>query len=59
MMWMYINFYVISLALRPWRVVMTLTKYFTKGVQDTRYMKVLADKLFVRKKWRPAATSAK
>jgi anaerobic magnesium-protoporphyrin IX monomethyl ester cyclase len=52
MIWMFLNFYFISFALRPWRVVATLWSLATKGVEETRYAKWLVDRFFTRRRWR-------
>lgn len=52
MIWMFLNFYLISFVLRPWRVFRSFMKYFTKGVEETRYMRWFADRFVLRRKWR-------
>ena len=55
MLWMFVNFYVISFAVRPLRVLRVLAKVVFKGTEETRYAKWLADRLFVRRRWRRIA----
>jgi radical SAM superfamily enzyme YgiQ (UPF0313 family) len=62
MLWMFVNFYVISLVRRPWRVVGAVASLFT-GRETTRLAKWLNDVLVVRRRWnrqhkRLAATPA-
>ena len=51
MIWMFLNFYLISFAIRPWRVIGAFWSYGTKGIEETRYAKWLVDRFFTRKKW--------
>ncbi len=52
MLWMYLNFYVLSFLRRPYRVFGNFVKFFKDGVESTRYMRLFAE-LFVRRKyWR-------
>jgi anaerobic magnesium-protoporphyrin IX monomethyl ester cyclase len=55
MLWMFSNFYVISFALRPWRVFHALVSVVRDGTEETRYAKWFADRLFVRRRWRRIA----
>ena len=55
MLWMFVNFYVISFALRPMRVVRALGKAVFLGVEETRYAKWFVDRFFVRRRWRKLA----
>jgi radical SAM superfamily enzyme YgiQ (UPF0313 family) len=52
MIWMFSNFYIISFCLHPWRVLRSFVIYFTKGVEETRYMRWFADRFVVRNNWR-------
>ena len=52
MIWMFVNFYVISFALRPWRLISNLWSYMTEGVEKTRYVRFLTDVVVTRAKWR-------
>jgi len=52
MIWMFCNFYVISFCLRPWSVIKHFVSFFTKGIEETRYMRWLADTLVTRRRWR-------
>ena len=56
MMWMFVNFYVISFALRPWRVIKVLWKATTTGVEETKYAKWFVYRFFSRQKWRQSLT---
>lgn len=51
MIWMFLNFYVVSFALRPWRVFGAIWSFSTKGIEETRYAKWLVDRFFTRRKW--------
>jgi radical SAM superfamily enzyme YgiQ (UPF0313 family) len=58
MLWLFVNFYVISFALRPWRVVRALVRALFTGVEETRYAKWFVDVCFTRRRWRRLATGA-
>jgi radical SAM superfamily enzyme YgiQ (UPF0313 family) len=58
MLWLFVNFYVISFALRPWRVVRALARAAFTGVEETRYAKWFVDVLFTRRRWRRLAGGA-
>ncbi|HEU5196670.1 MAG TPA: radical SAM protein [Methylomirabilota bacterium] len=58
MLWMFVNFYVISFALRPWRVVRALARALVTGREETRYAKWFVDVLFTRRRWRRLAGGA-
>jgi hypothetical protein len=45
-----VNFYAISLARRPWRIVSAVGSLFT-GRETTRLAKWLNDVLVVRRRW--------
>lgn len=52
MLWMYLNFYVLSFIARPWRPFMNLVYFFTKkGYESTRYMRLFNELIFNRGKW--------
>lgn len=51
MLWMYVNFYVLSFAIRPWRVVRNFWQYFQSGVENARYMRFFAEISSLRRKW--------
>jgi anaerobic magnesium-protoporphyrin IX monomethyl ester cyclase len=50
MLWMFVNFYAISLTRRPWRVVSAAAGVVT-GRETTRLVKWLNDVLVVRRRW--------
>ncbi len=52
MNWMFINFYVISFIVRPWRLAKNMWAYFSKGVENTRYMRFFSELLVNRRKWK-------
>lgn len=54
MMWGLINFYGLSLFYHPWRVISNFWQYFTRGVENTRYMRVFSEILFDRRRWKSA-----
>jgi radical SAM superfamily enzyme YgiQ (UPF0313 family) len=58
MLWMFVNFYVISFTLRPWRVVRALARAVVTGREETRYAKWFVDVLFTRRRWRRLAGGA-
>jgi anaerobic magnesium-protoporphyrin IX monomethyl ester cyclase len=55
MVWLFVNFYVISFALRPWRVVYALGRAALTGREETRYAKWFMDICFTRRRWRRLA----
>ena len=57
MLWMFINFYVISFARRPFRTTRILLRAVTTGTEETRFAKWLNDILFVRRRWRKLSTA--
>jgi anaerobic magnesium-protoporphyrin IX monomethyl ester cyclase len=58
MVWLFVNFYVISFALRPWRVGRALLRAVLTGREETRYAKWFVDLLFTRRRWRRLAGDA-
>lgn len=52
MNWMFINFYVISFIVRPWKLIKNFWDFFSKGVEKTRYMRFFSEMFFNRKKWK-------
>ena len=55
MLWMFVNFYVVSFALRPWRVVRALGRALLTGTEETRYAKWFVDVVYTRRRWRRLA----
>ena len=55
MVWLFVNFYVISFALRPWRVLYALGRAALTGREETRYAKWFMDICFTRRRWRRLA----
>jgi radical SAM superfamily enzyme YgiQ (UPF0313 family) len=58
MLWMFVNFYVISFTLRPWRVTRTLLRAIFTGTEDSRYAKWFVDVFYTRRRWRKIAGEA-
>ena len=58
MLWMFVNFYVISFACRPFRTARILLKAVATGTEETRFAKWANDVLFVRRRWRRLARGA-
>jgi radical SAM superfamily enzyme YgiQ (UPF0313 family) len=58
MLWMFWNFYLLSFAFRPLRVLRTLVKAVVTGREETRYAKWFVDRLYTRRRWRRLAESA-
>ncbi len=52
MIWCFFNFYFISIARRPWRLLFNLFDFVTTGRENTRYMRLFSELLFVRGKWK-------
>jgi radical SAM superfamily enzyme YgiQ (UPF0313 family) len=55
MLWMFVNFYVISFTLRPWRVIRALVRAVVTGTEETRYAKWFVDVMYTRRRWRKLA----
>ena len=55
MLWMFVNFYVLSFALRPWRVISALARAIVTGTEETRYAKWFVDVVYTRRRWRKLA----
>ena len=58
MLWMFVNFYVISFAVRPLRMLRTLARAVVTGTEETRYAKWFVDRFFTRRRWRKLAGQA-
>ncbi len=58
MIWMFLNFYVISFARRPVRTAAILWKAALQGTEETRFAKWFVDRFFVRRRWRKMARTA-
>ncbi len=54
MLWMFLNFYVLSFLFRPWRVLEVLVVLAT-GREETRLAKWVNDMIFVRRRWKHQA----
>jgi len=52
MVWMFVNFYLISFARRPWRALRTITRAIFAGIEETRYAKWFVDRYYIRRRWR-------
>ena len=48
---MFFNFYLISFAIRPWRLIQNFYNYFVHGIEKARYMRFFTEIFFLRKKW--------
>jgi len=51
MIWMFVNFYVLSFLLRPLRVAKTIVKAIVTGEEQTKYAKWFIYRFFNRRKW--------
>ena len=51
MFMMFFNFYLISFAIRPWRLIHSFYDYFVNGIEKARYMRFFTEIFFLRKKW--------
>ena len=51
MFFMFLQFYVISFLLRPWRPIINSISYAINGIEKTNYIKFLTEIIFVRKKF--------
>ncbi|MCK5506097.1 MAG: cobalamin-dependent protein [Thermodesulfovibrionia bacterium] len=52
MNWLYINFYMTSFIVRPWKLVRNFWNYFSKGIETTRYMRFFSEIFYNRSKWK-------
>jgi radical SAM superfamily enzyme YgiQ (UPF0313 family) len=52
MLWMFVNFYVISFVFWPIRTTRVLWQATAQGTESTRYAKWLVDIIYTRRKWR-------
>ena len=52
MIWMFLNFYIISFSVRPLKLLKNFWDYFSKGVENARYMRFLSEILVLRRKWK-------
>ena len=55
MLWIFVNFYLISFTCRPVRTTRILLKAAATGVEETRFAKWFNDVTFVRRRWRKLA----
>jgi radical SAM superfamily enzyme YgiQ (UPF0313 family) len=55
MLWMFVNFYAISFALRPLRAVRAIGRAILTGTEETRYAKWFVDRFYTRRRWRKLA----
>jgi radical SAM superfamily enzyme YgiQ (UPF0313 family) len=58
MVWMFVNFYVLSFTLRPWRVIRAIGRAILTGTEETRYAKWFVDVFYTRRRWRKLAGEA-
>ena len=58
MLWMFVNFYVISFTLRPWRMIRTLLRAVLTGTEESRYAKWFVDIFYTRRRCRKIAGEA-
>jgi anaerobic magnesium-protoporphyrin IX monomethyl ester cyclase len=58
MLWMLVNFYVISFSCRPLRTARTLVKAIFTGIEETRYARWFIDIFYTRRHWRRLARKA-
>lgn len=56
MLWMFVNFYVLSFGLRPLRMIRAIAKAILTGTEETRYAKWFVDRFYTRRRWRKLAT---
>src|SRR3990167_4747051 len=58
MLWMFVNFYVISFACRPLRTLRALARAVFRGTEETRYAKWFVDFFYTRRRGRKLAGGA-
>jgi radical SAM superfamily enzyme YgiQ (UPF0313 family) len=59
MLWMFLNFYVISFITRPLKVIKNFWDYFFKGIENARYMRFFTEIFFLRRDWKKAHSTKK
>jgi hypothetical protein len=52
MLWMFVNFYVISFAFHPARTARALLRAVFTGIEETRYARWFIDRFYTRRHWR-------
>jgi len=52
MVWMYLNFYLLSIVCRPWRLIYNLWVFWVEGIERTRYMRFFNEIFYLRRKWK-------
>ncbi len=58
MIWMFVNFYVVSFLWHPVRTFRILAKAIFTGVEEARYAKWFVDRFYTRRQWRKLARGA-
>jgi radical SAM superfamily enzyme YgiQ (UPF0313 family) len=58
MLWLLLNFYVISFGCRPFRTLRALSKAIFMGIEETRYARWFIDVVYTRRHWRKLAKQA-
>ena len=48
---MYLEFYILSFLIRPWRVVYNFYDYIRSGRENTKYIKFVTEMLFTRRRF--------
>lgn len=56
MIWMYLNFFVISFLRRPLRPLRIISKAILTGREESRYAKWIVDRIYIRRRWRRLAS---
>lgn len=54
MIWMYVNFYLVSFVTRPFRTIRILWEAIAERKEQTRYAKWFVDQFVVRRQWKRA-----
>lgn len=58
MLWLYINFYILSFLFRPQRVIYNFFLYLRYGIENTKYVRLLGELLVRRAHWKNEAKIA-
>ena len=58
MLWMFVNFYVISFLWHPARTFRILMRAIFTGAEEARYAKWFIDRISTRRQWRKVARRA-
>jgi len=56
LIWLFLNFYILSFIFHPIRTALTLGRFLLTGREESRYTKWFRDRIKTRRRWRKAMT---